>query len=118
MSMDVSNGWEHENLLRNNLYGRAIPVLQKCGLARIASKLCDQFNLQILMDLCKLTDDVIDRTTWLKQVQKQKLKWICAICRDEQEKRDRHDTVETWQSNVHGLRSLLAQLQSGPASPS
>ena len=85
MSMDASDHtpWKHEDLLRHSLKAAAIPILQKCALARVAEKLCKEFNLKLVLDLCTLTDDIIDGTTWLTKIQKEKLKWICAICRDE-----------------------------------
>lgn len=84
MNMDDSNPWSFTNLVRQYPHADAKFVLQRCGLDRIAKQLCDHFNLHEVMDLCKLTDDAIDRITWLvEDIPKAKLKKYCEICRQQ-----------------------------------
>lgn len=99
----------HRAFLRNNLYGNAQLVLQKCGLNAIAEKLCNQFNLGIAKDLCALTDEDIDKIPWLRRIQSAKLKEVCAICREthiEEEEAERNARLERariWDSQRHSV---------------
>jgi hypothetical protein len=59
----------------------AIQILEKAHLSRIATKLCDEEHLKTMADLAALSDARIDGLLWMKKPQREKLKELCAACR-------------------------------------
>jgi len=108
---------KHLGFLRHNFYGNAQLVLQKCRLNAIAEKLCKQFNLGIAKDLCELTDEVIDKIPWLRGIQSEKLKHICAICRQIQLENNeaKEHSVYDRNGDLHALLELLQGTSSAGA---
>jgi hypothetical protein len=72
----------YEHLLRKNFYANAQHILEKCGFTQEeARKLCHRYHLQIIKDLCRLTDVDILMIPWLGDIQTGHLHEVCAICR-------------------------------------
>ena len=113
MSHEDNDPWSFTSTIRNYPNADAKYVLEKNGLRRIAERLCEQFNLRKVMDLCELTDDVIDRITWLETVPRQKLKRYCAICRQRQIETNKPRTshTTTWTSHTSTVTGQNGDLQ-------
>jgi hypothetical protein len=116
---------QHLGFLRNNFYGNAQLVLQKCGFTQPeAARLCRLFHLQIAQDLCRLTDVDCERIPWLGHIPSMHLHDVCAICRqiqlekDEAKENARLKRAALWTPDTHSvydrngdLHALLESLQ-------